>query len=108
MNKQEQTGHVLNVQQQVQVNTKEALSELGYSRSEIEIKTFIPPDYYSMLPEDVMRIYRDAKKSSVLALHQLGFSEREIERRLGGNSRKIIHLMIQDGLEEAKNKAYSD
>lgn len=53
------------------------------------------PDLTMLIPEDVMRFYKEVRTTVILHFHNMGFSRREITRRLGGSSYAIVQQTIE-------------
>lgn len=96
-------------------NTREAFILAGIPKGLVFFEMFFPPDFEYMVPEDVVNFYKETRKAVILHLRKLGFTQREIARRLGGGSYHIVHQVlkdqeekidgtpIQDVLDESKN-----
>lgn len=81
-----QVKEILETYNKMVQNTREALRLAEVPESQIVIYTINLPDLQRMIPEDIVRLYNDVKKLTTISLHELGFSQRETSRRLGGPS----------------------
>lgn len=76
---------ILNSHKEMTKNVCEALRQANVPEPLIASYTFNTPNIDKMLPEDVLRLFKDFKKIIILYLNKMGFSQREISRRIGGN-----------------------
>ena len=67
-------------------NTKNALRLLDFPESSILTNTINLPDFDKLIPEDVVKFYRDIRKLVVFHLNRNSMSAKEISRRMGGAS----------------------
>lgn len=92
----EKTQEILTKYKEMVLNIKEALRIAGMPERMITIETMNFPDYDKMIPEDVIKLYREVFRFTILYLHKLGFSYRQITTKLGGNSYVIIQKTIAE------------
>lgn len=93
---QEKLSQILEIFNQSWVNTKAALKELGLPENLVELHTAKLPDFNKLLPEEVLKIFHDLRSYVVLYFHNRGFAQREIARRLGGSSQRVVFEIIKD------------
>lgn len=86
-------------------NTKEALVAAGVPRKEVYFYVFIPPDFDYLLPDDCLKFYKDIRSQIIIHFRKLGFSQREIARRIGGSSYDTVNktLLAWEKREVKKN-----
>lgn len=77
-------------------NIREALRLAGMPEAMIIYNTINLPDLKRLLPEDVMKFYSEVKVLIVLYLHELGFSNAEISRRIGGHSNVVVAEILKE------------
>jgi hypothetical protein len=87
---------ILHKLREVHNSTQEALRELRVPENLIQLNTAFYPEFDKLLPAEVTEIYGDIKKLSVLSLDAQGFSQREISRRLKGESHVAIRKVIKN------------
>lgn len=85
-------------------NTQEALRLANVPEPVIVSSTINLPDFRKMIPEDVVKLYRDMRKLVVIHLFQIGLTQGEIARRLGGNSYHIVQQILKEWQEAEKVK----
>lgn len=82
----------------VRSKTHEALVLAGVPMHLVYLYTFGMPSEGNLIPEDIVNLYRNVRKDIILYLHRLGFTQREIARRLGGG---CYHIVVEALKEEA-------
>lgn len=75
-------------------NFREALRLAGMPETLILFNTLNLPDLSRMMPDDVVKFYQEIKVMIILYLDGLGFSRREITRRIGGHSTMIVNDIL--------------
>lgn len=78
------------------VNIREALRLAGMPETMIIYNTINLPDLKKLLPEDVVKFYNEVKVMTVLYLNDIGFSNSEISRRVGGNSATVVAQILKE------------
>ena len=106
--KKEKLERILNVLYSVHGNSKQAFRELGLNESEVQLRSFVLPDVYKMLPEDIVTFHNYIRRASILALHQLGLSQREISRRIGGSSQRAVSDVLKEELKKAEEGRFNE
>jgi len=76
-------------------NFREALRLAGMPETLILFNTLNLPDLSRMMPDDVVKFYQEVKTMIILYLDDLGFSRREIARRIGGDSMMVVNNIIK-------------
>lgn len=89
-------------------NTRRALIFAGVPERLTFFYIFIPPQFQTMLPEDVIDFYRDIQKAVIIYLSGMGFSQREIARRLRGGSYALVVEALQSVKNSKKKHGKSD
>lgn len=87
---------VLENYREMVVNIREALRLAGLPEAMIIRETINLPDLEKLLPEDVVKFYEEVKVMTILFLNNLGFSTREISKRIGGSSKDIVSKILND------------
>src|SRR3990167_3990471 len=87
---------------QMVTNVREALELAGVPRRMTYFYTYLPPKLEDMIPEDAVNFYHQTRDSIILYLHEIGFSQREIARRLGGAQYHIVNEVLKDNAPENK------
>jgi len=77
------------------VNFREALRLAGMPETLILFNTLNLPDLSMMMPDDVVKFYQEVKTMIILYLDDLGFSRREIARRIGGDSMMVVNNILK-------------
>lgn len=93
MNEKQQ--EILNTYGDMISKVHQALRLAGMPDNQIIAEMINLPDLNTLLPEDVTRFYKEVRTSVILHFHSLGFSRREITRRLGGSSYAIVQQTIE-------------
>ena len=75
---------------------REALRLAGMPETMIVFNTINLPDLKKLLPEDVVKFYNEVKVMTILYLHDIGFSNQEISRRIGGNSNVAVASILKE------------
>ena len=91
----EKQQEIIRTYREMVLKVQEALRVAEMPDNLIIAETINIPDLHMLIPEDVMRFYKEVRTAVILHLHQLGFSLREITRRLGGNSYAIVQQVIE-------------
>ena len=91
---------VLQDYQKYRDNVQELLREARMPENLIQLQTMVLPEMSALLPEEVEQIFQDIKRLTVLYYHARGFSQREITRRLGGQSLYTVNKMIKEVYED--------
>lgn len=94
MNKDQVESILTTYNQQVE-NIKEALRVAGVPEPLVAAYTFNLPNIAKMLPEDVVKLFKDFREIVIFYLDNHGFSQREIERRMGGDSLFSVNNIIK-------------
>ena len=77
-------------------NISEALRLAKVPEPLIAVYTFNLPNLDAMLPEDVVKLFKEFRELVIVYLNRLGFSEREISHRIKGDS----YTKVGDVLEK--------
>lgn len=77
-------------------NVREALRLAGMPEPLIVYNTINLPDLRKLLPEDVVKFYNEVKIMTVLYLNEIGFSNSETSRRIGGNSNVAVASILKE------------
>ena len=94
MKSEDKVKEVLDIQKQVNENTKEALRQLGLTENLVELHSAIMPNFNKLLPEEILQIFKSLKEYTILYFHNLGLSQREITKRIGGLSLKVVNNTV--------------
>lgn len=81
---------------------RRALKEAGLSERQTDWILINLPDFTKMLPEDVLDFLKELRVKVILYLSKLGFSTREIEKRLKGDSYGSVQNVIEAERKEGK------
>ena len=81
---------------EVHKGTQEALRDLRVPENLVQVATTFLPDFERLLPDEVTAFYREVKQPTVAYYHTHGFSQREISRRLKGESVYAVHNAINE------------
>lgn len=81
-------------------NTREALELAGVPNDIIFPYLHKQENFKNLIPEDVVLFYKLMRSQIIVHLHSIGFTNREISRRLGGGS---YHIVV-DALKVYKEK----
>ena len=92
---EERSRQILQEYKKSIINFREALRLAGMSETLILFNTLNLPDLSRMMPDDVVRFYQEVKTMIVLYLDDLGFSRREIARRIGGDSMMVVNTILK-------------
>lgn len=86
------------------INTvQKALRELNIPESVVQEQTMVLPDFTKLLPDQVEAVYQQVKFLTINYYDKHGFSQREISRRLKGES----HVAVRKVLKNEKRKQES-
>lgn len=94
-------------------NYREALRLSGVSEASAQYLTAPLPNFNRMLPTDIKSYFQMVKEAVILHFSEIGFSHREISRRIGGSSTPAISEIIARhnppsttaSIEEVKNNS---
>ena len=78
------------------VNIREALRLAGMPETMIVFNMINLPDLKKLLPEDIVKFYNEVKVMVVLYLNDIGFSNQETARRIGGHSGAIVTQILKE------------
>ena len=78
------------------VNIREALRLAGMPETMIVFNMINLPDLKKLLPEDIVKFYNEVKVMIILYLNEIGFSNQEIARRIGGNSNVAVASILKE------------
>jgi len=92
MDKQEE---ILTILEQTRKSAREVLRASEMPQNEIEKVVNPLPDFEKLLPEEVISIYSRIRIEMVLYLHDRGFSQREIAKRMGGSTQPVMHKILK-------------
>ncbi len=81
---------------EVHNSTQEALRDLRVPENVVQLETRFLPDFTKLLPEEVGIVYLEAKGAAIAYYHTHGFSQREISRRLKGESVLSVNKAIKE------------
>lgn len=90
------SNEVLGKYREMVGNIREALRLAGMPETMIIYNTINLPDLKKLLPEDVVKFYNEVKVMTVLYLNDIGFSNSEIARRVGGNSAMVVAQILKE------------
>lgn len=81
---------------EVHNSTQEALRDLRVPENFVQLETRFLPDFTKLLPDEVAEVYLEVKKAVVSYYHAHDFSQREISRRLKGESVQAVNKLIKE------------
>ena len=81
-------------------NVQRVMRELGVPENIMQQETMLLPEFDTLLPDEVERIYQKVKFLTITYYDDHGFSQRETSRRLMGES----HAAVNRKLKEIKNE----
>lgn len=81
---------------EVHNSTQETLRDLRVPENVIQLNTAFIPEFDKLLPDDVTQLYQDIKKLSIMYFNAQKFSQREISRRLKGESFVAVHKILKE------------
>lgn len=87
-------------------NYQEALRLTGLPEPLIELYVTNIPDFSKLLPDDVLGVYKDIRVMVILYLDALGFSQREIGRRIVSPATSVRDIIKQ--YKPSSNRATID
>lgn len=102
---EEKVKEILQAYREVIGKTEEALRLAGMPDNMIAVWTINFPTFNRVIPEDATKIYKNIRDSLIIYLDSLGFSIREITRRLGGSGTTSVFETLKqykDPEEEIK------
>jgi hypothetical protein len=91
---------ILQKLREVHKSTQEALRDLRVPENLVQLNTQFLPEMEKLLPDEVTDLYLRIKIEAVLYYTSHGFSQREISRRLKGESVLAINRLIRKYAEE--------
>lgn len=74
--------------------TWSALREAGVPDSLVYVYTFLPISKSGLFPDDMSTLFKSIREDVILHYYRLGLSPREIAKRIGGSSYRIITDVI--------------
>lgn len=77
-------------------NTKKALHLAGMPSRMIPLYVAHIPPFTDMLPTDVLQLYKQMREAVIRYLFSIGFSQREIVRRVGTGSYALINAILRE------------
>ena len=77
-------------------NVREALRIAEMPEQMIVYQTINLPALERLLQEDVLNFFNEVKTMTIFHLSNLGFSNGEISRRLGGNSEVTVSKILKE------------
>ena len=92
---QEKINEIIKVYRDMIGKTEEALKLAGMPDNLIAVWTINFPTFNRLIPEDATKIYKNLHDGIILYLASVGFSYREIARRLGGSGSTAIFEVIK-------------
>lgn len=87
---------ILDQYRYIVTNTHEALELAGVPKKLLYYYTFVWPDLNEVLPEDIVKFFDELRVQVIIYLRKMGFSQREIARRLKGGSYFIVNQVLQE------------
>ena len=93
--KNQQAESILHDQMDYINKVQEALRELGIPEALVQENTVILPDFDKLLPEQVEAFYQQVKYLTINYFNDNGFSQREISRRLKGESHVAVRKILK-------------
>ena len=82
-------------------NTKQILVDCEIPANLIESYMTRVPDFNKMYPDEVVKFYQGIRHEMISYLNRKGFSQREISRRLGGSTHRIVNLELKKEKEKS-------
>lgn len=76
-------------------STWEALQTAGVPESLTYVYTFLPVSKSGLFPDDMSILFKSIREDVILFYYKLGLSPREIAKRIGGSSYRIIVDIIK-------------
>jgi len=93
---------ILQKLEEVHNSTQGALRELNVPENLIQLNTTFFPEFDKLLPAEVNQFYQDIKKLTIMYYDTNGFSQREISRRLKGESHVAVRKVVKSEQKKAK------
>lgn len=91
----EQISKILTSYKEQTKNITEALRLAKVPEPLIAVYTFNLPNLDVMLPEDVVKLFKEFRELVIVYLNRLGFSEREISHRISGDSYTSVGNILE-------------
>lgn len=87
---EEKANQIIQAYREAVAKTEEALRLSGMPDNMIAIWTLNFPVFNRLIPEDAIKIYKNIHDGLIIYLDSIGFSYREISRRLGGSGTTAV------------------
>ena len=81
-----------------------AFGEAGVYKFQIPLYTMRLPLFKNLIEEDAQGVYDLVRDSFIFYLAELGYSQKQIIIRMGGNNRKLVRRVLKEAEEEYQKK----
>jgi hypothetical protein len=81
-------------------SVQQTLRELGVPEAILQQETMVLPEFDKLLPDDVERVFQRVKFLTITYFDEHGFSQREISRRLKGESVRAVNKFLKENKDE--------
>lgn len=92
---EEKIKEILDTYKETILKIEEALALAGVPSNLIPIYTIYFPQFQRMLPEDAIKIFKNLRELLIIYLRELGFTHREIARRIGGSGTTTVFEILK-------------
>jgi len=91
---------ILDAYEKLLYDTRTSLREQGMTDRDITLKTYDFPNFNLLPVEDILKLYFDFQRRTVIYLHQMGFPFRKIIKMIG----RSYYKRVWEILDNHKNK----